>query len=163
MAAAWDEGGRAGNLLQLLGVDAFGLASMITQAALTARRNRDACLQLAEHVRVVEGLLRRLQMLPRLRRHPETRRPLEQLDDALRRAYLLVRSCGEEQTARSYIYQLFTGAQTAAKLRAAKEEIDRYIRLIPMINLVATVRVEVQRFCLLEQLQATLHTLLFFI
>ncbi|XP_062229665.1 uncharacterized protein LOC133927286 [Phragmites australis] len=142
MAAPWDDVGRAGNLLQLLGVDAFGLASMITQAALTARRNRDACLQLAEHVRVVEGLLRRLQMLPRLRQHPETRRPLEQLDDALRRAYLLVRSCSQEQAARSYLYQLLTGAQTAAKLRAAEEEIDRYIRLMPMIGLVATVRVE---------------------
>jgi hypothetical protein len=144
MAAAWDDVGRVGNLLQLLGVDAFGLASMITQAALTAQRNRDACLQLSEHVGVVVGLLRRLQMLPRLRRHPETRRPLEQLDDALRRSYLLVRSCSQEQAATSYLYQLFTGAHTAKKLRAAEEEIDRYIRLIPMISLVATVRVEVQ-------------------
>ncbi|CAL5049898.1 unnamed protein product [Urochloa decumbens] len=142
MAAAWDEVGRAGNLLQLLGVDAFGLASMITQAALTARRNRAACLQLAEHVRIVEGLLRRLQMLPQMRRHPETRRPLEQLDDALRRAYLLVRSCGQEMDLRGYLYQLLTGAHTAASLRAAEEEIDRYIRLIPMIGLVATVRVQ---------------------
>ncbi|CAN6176983.1 unnamed protein product [Urochloa humidicola] len=74
---------------------------MITQAALKARRNRAACLQLAEHVRVVEGLPRRLQMLPQMRRHPETRRPLEQLDDALRRAYLLVRSCGQELELRS--------------------------------------------------------------
>ncbi|GJN39210.1 hypothetical protein PR202_gb28314 [Eleusine coracana subsp. coracana] len=138
--------GNASSLLQLLGVDAFGLASMITQAALTARRNRDACQQLAEHVRVVAGLLRRIhQTLPRLRRHPETRRPLEQLDDALRRAYLLVRSCGHEQAARSYLYRLVTGASTAAKLRAAEEEIDRYIRLIPMISLVATVRAEVQK------------------
>lgn len=146
MAAAWDDVGNASSILQLLGVDAFGLASMITQAALTARRNRDACLQLAEHVRVVEGLLRRLhQRLPRLRRHPETRRPLEQLDDALRRAYLLVRSCGQELELRSYLYQLLTGAHTAARLRAAEEEIDRYIRLIPMIGIVATVGVEVQK------------------
>ncbi|CAD6335545.1 unnamed protein product [Miscanthus lutarioriparius] len=143
MAVAWDDVGNASSILQLLGVDAFGLASMITQAALTARRNRDACLQLAEHVRVVEGLLRRLQTLPRLRRHPETRRPLEQLDDALRRAYLLVRSCGQELELRSYLYQLLTGAHTAARLLAAEEEIDRYIRLIPMIGLVATVGVEV--------------------
>jgi hypothetical protein len=117
MAAAWDDVGRVGNLLQLLGVDAFGLASMITQAALTAQRNRDACLQLSEHVGVVVGLLRRLQMLPRLRQHPETRRPLEQLDDALRRAYLLVRSCSQEQAATSYLYQLFTGAHTAKAAR----------------------------------------------
>ncbi|WVZ78776.1 hypothetical protein U9M48_026432 [Paspalum notatum var. saurae] len=143
MSAAWEDLGRAGNLLQLLGVDAFGLVSMITQAALTARRNRGACLQLAEHVRVVEGLLRRLQMLTHLRRHPETRRPLEQLDDALRRAYLLVRSCGDELDLRSYLYQLLTGTHTNARMRAAEEEIDRYIRLIPMISLVATVRVEI--------------------
>ncbi|KAL6603216.1 hypothetical protein ACP70R_043577 [Stipagrostis hirtigluma subsp. patula] len=142
VAAAWDDVGRASNMLQLLGVDAFGLVSMITQAALTARRNRDACLQLAEHGRVVAGLLRRLQGVPQLRRRPETRRPLEQLDDALRRAYLLVRSCGEDRAARSYLYQLLTGAHTAAKLRAAEEEIDRYIRLIPMIGLVSTAHVE---------------------
>lgn len=126
-------------------MDAFGLASMISQAALTARQNRDACLELAEHVRIVAGLLRRLQTLRRLRRHPETRRPLEQLEDALRRAYQLVRSCGREQAARSYIYRMFTGAHTAAKLRAAEDEIDRYIRLIPMISLVATVPFEVQK------------------
>jgi len=142
MAAAWDDMGRASNLLQLLGVDAFGLVSMITQAALTARQNRDLCLQLAEHGRVVAGLLQKLQRVPQLRRHPETRRPLEQLDDALRRAYLLVRTCGRELEFRSYIYQLLTGARTAARLRAAEEEIDRYIRLIPMIGLLATVRVE---------------------
>ncbi|CAN6176984.1 unnamed protein product [Urochloa humidicola] len=141
MAAALDDVGRASNLLQLLGVDAFGLVSMITQAALTARQNRDLCLQLAEHGRVVAGLLGMLlQRVPQLRRHPETRRPLDQLDDALRRAYLLVRSCGQELELRSYLYRLLTGAQTAAKLRAAEEEIDRYIRLIPMIGLVAANR-----------------------
>lgn len=61
---------------------------------------------------------------------------------ARRRAYLLVRSCGEEMELRSYFYQLLTGTggQTAARLRAAEEEIDRYIRLMPMIGLVAAGR-----------------------
>ncbi len=84
-----DKLGQAASVMQVTGVDAFGLVSMIVQAAHTARRNRDLCRQLAQHVQIVGGLLRKLQ-IPELRRHPETRRPLEQLDDALLRAYKLV-------------------------------------------------------------------------
>jgi hypothetical protein len=76
---------------------------------------------------------------PGLRQHLETRRPLEQLDAALFRAYKLVRSCAQQQKNTSQLYQMFTGADVAAKLRLAQEEIDRYINLIPMITLVAAV------------------------
>uniref|UniRef100_A0A0E0B260 Protein kinase domain-containing protein n=1 Tax=Oryza glumipatula TaxID=40148 RepID=A0A0E0B260_9ORYZ len=133
-----DKLGQAASVMQVTGVDAFGLVSMIVQAAHTARRNRDLCRQLAQHVQIVGGLLRKLQ-IPELRRQPETRRPLEQLDDALFRAYKLVRSCSQQQESRSQLYQMLKGADVACKLRAALEEIDRYIQLIPMITLVAAI------------------------
>ncbi|KAF2915748.1 hypothetical protein DAI22_09g063201 [Oryza sativa Japonica Group] len=104
-----------------------------------ARRNRDLCRQLAQHVQIVGGLLRKLQ-IPELRRHPETRRPLEQLDDALLRAYKLVRSCSQCQKQNAgQLYGIINGPAVACKLRAVQEEIDRYIQLIPMITLVAAV------------------------
>lgn len=135
-----DKLGQAASVMQVTGVDAFGLVSMIVQAAHTARRNRDLCRQLAQHVQIVGGLLRKLQ-IPELRRQPaETRRPLEQLDDALLRAYKLVRSCSQCQKQNAgQLYGIINGPAVACKLRAVQEEIDRYIQLIPMITLVAAV------------------------
>jgi hypothetical protein len=60
--------------------------------AQAARRNRDACRQLAGHVGVVAGLLR---CCRRPRWHPETRRPPEHVDDAS--AYLPVRPCSQQE------------------------------------------------------------------
>jgi len=136
MASSWDKLGQAASIMQVTGVDAFGLVSMIVQAAHTARHNRDLCQQLAQHVQIVGDLLRKLD-IPELKRHLETRRPLDQLDAALFRAYKLVRSCSQHQENRSQLYLMFTGAEVASKLRLAQEEIDRYINLIPMITLVA--------------------------
>ncbi|GJN14757.1 hypothetical protein PR202_gb01614 [Eleusine coracana subsp. coracana] len=124
--------------MQVTGVDAFGLVSMIVQAAHTARRNRDQCQLLAQHVLTVGGLLRRLE-IPELMRYAETRKPLEQLNDALFRAYKLVRYCSQQQENTSKLYQMFTGADVALKLRQAQEEIDRYINLIPMITAVTAI------------------------
>ncbi|XP_066343655.1 cell number regulator 13-like [Miscanthus floridulus] len=138
MASSWDRVGQAASVMQVTGVDALGLVNMIVQAAQTTRRNRDLCQQLAQHVLIVADLLRKLD-IPVLRQHLETRRPLEQLDAALFRAYKLVRSCAQRQENTSQIYQMFTGAKVASKLRLAQEEIDRYINLIPMITLVAAV------------------------
>ncbi|XP_066375629.1 protein MID1-COMPLEMENTING ACTIVITY 1-like isoform X6 [Miscanthus floridulus] len=137
-SSSWDRVGQAASVMQVTGVDAFGLVNMIVQAAHTARRNRDLCQQLAQHVLIVADLLRKLD-IPALRQHLETRRPLELLDAALFRAYKLVRSCAQRQENTSQIYQMFTGAEVASKLRLAQEEIDRYINLIPMITLVAAV------------------------
>lgn len=137
MASSWDLG-QAANVMQVTGVDAFGLVSMIVQAAQIATHNKDRCLQLAQHVEIVGKLLRKLQ-IPELMRQPETRRPLEQLNDALFRAYKLVRYCRQHQQNTSKLYQMFTGADVASKLRQAQEEIDFYINLIPMITAVATV------------------------
>ena len=85
----WTVLGQASNVAQLVGVDALGLVSMVVQAALAARRHRDACRRLAQHVEIVGGLLRELELAELMRREA-TRRPLEQLRGALRRCYALV-------------------------------------------------------------------------
>jgi hypothetical protein len=71
MASSWDRVGQVASVMQVTGVDAFGLVSMIVQAAHTARRNRDLCQQLAQHVLIVADLLRKLD-IPALRQHLET-------------------------------------------------------------------------------------------
>ncbi|EEE66257.1 hypothetical protein OsJ_22442 [Oryza sativa Japonica Group] len=105
---------------------------MVVQAALAARRNRDACRRLGQHVELVGGLLWELELAELMRREA-TRRPLEQLQGALRRCYALVTACQED---RGYLHRLLLGARMANELRAAQHEIDMYIRLIPLIALV---------------------------
>ncbi|CAN6176999.1 unnamed protein product [Urochloa humidicola] len=127
----WTLLGQASNVAQLVGVDALGLVSMVVQAALAARRHRHACRRLAQHVEIVGGLLRELE-LAELMRRDATRRPLEQLRGALRRCYELVTACQEC----GYLRSLLAGARIADELRAAEQEIDMFIRLIPLIALV---------------------------
>ncbi|XP_047086967.1 putative cysteine-rich receptor-like protein kinase 20 [Lolium rigidum] len=139
MASSWDSSsstlwgtlGQASNVLQLVGVDALGLVSMVVQAALVARRHRDACVRLAQHVELVGDLLGELELAELMRREA-TRRPLEQLGGALRRCYALVTACQDC----GYLRRLLLGARMADELRAAQHEIDMFIRLIPLIALV---------------------------
>jgi len=70
----WTVLGQASNVAQLVGVDALGLVSMVVQAALAARRHRDACRRLAQHVDIVGGLLRELELAELIRREA-TRSP----------------------------------------------------------------------------------------
>ncbi|KAL6873840.1 hypothetical protein ACP4OV_013922 [Aristida adscensionis] len=130
----WTLLGQASNVAQLVGVDALGLAAMVVQAALAARRHRDACRRLAQHVELVGGLLRELDT-EELARREATRRPLEQLGAALRRCYALVAAC---QGPGGFLHRLLVGARMADELRAAEQEIDMFIRLIPLIALVDT-------------------------
>ncbi|CAO2034308.1 unnamed protein product [Urochloa humidicola] len=138
MASFWDMLGKVAGVMQLTGVDAFGMVSMIVQAARTARRNRDLCQQLAKKVEIVSSLLEELR-IPELRRHRKTRRPLDELRTALFRGYVPVWSCNQQQSA-SQFRQLFMAVDMASMLRQAKDEIDGYIILIPMITAVASVR-----------------------
>ena len=124
----WTVLGQASNVAQLVGVDALGLVSMVVQAALAARRHRDACRRLAQHVDIVGGLLRELELAELMRR------PLQQLHDALRRCYALVTACQDC----GYLRNLFLGARMAEELRAVEQEIDMFIRLVPLIALVDT-------------------------
>ena len=64
---------------------------------------------------------------------------LEQLEDALRRGYLLVNSCQD----RSYLYLLAMGWNIVYRFRTAQTEIDNYLRLVPLITLVDNARVRV--------------------
>ncbi|CAL5040199.1 unnamed protein product [Urochloa decumbens] len=132
-SGVWTLLGQASNVAQLVGVDALGLVSMIVQAALAARRHRDACRRLAQHVELVGGLLRELELAELMRREA-TRRPLEQLSGALRRCYALVTACQDC----GYLRSLLAGARIAEELRAAEQEIDMFIRLVPLIALVDT-------------------------
>ncbi|GJM97605.1 hypothetical protein PR202_ga14541 [Eleusine coracana subsp. coracana] len=129
----WSLFGQASNVAQLVGVDALGLVSMVVQAALAARRHRDACRRLAQHVEIVGGLLQELELADLMRREA-TRRPLEQIRGALRRCYALVRACQDC----GYLRSLLVGARMADELRSAEQEIDMFIRLIPLIALVDT-------------------------
>ena len=143
----WTVLGQASNVVQLVGIDALGLVSMVVQEALAARRHRDACRRLAQHVELVGGLLRELELAELMRREA-TRRPLEQLSAALRRCYALVTAC---QDRGGCLHRLFWGTWMADELRAAEQEVDMFIRLVPLIALVDNtherrVKVRVFRF-----------------
>jgi hypothetical protein len=47
--ALWNGVGQVANIAQLTGVDAYGLISMIVEAAKTVKRNQETC-QLLAHV-----------------------------------------------------------------------------------------------------------------
>ena len=110
--------GEVATVAQLVGLDASSLITMIAEAARTVRRNRATCRQLARRVEMIGALLRRLQDAQPMRQ-PETRAPVEELEETLRRAYLLVRSCQR----RGYAYRCFMGARHADELREVQGEI----------------------------------------
>lgn len=125
--------GQVATVAQLVGVDAFSLITMIAEAAQTARRNRAVCRQLARRVEMIGGLLRWLRDDDaRLLQHAETRGPVEALEETLRRAYLLVRSCQR----RGYAFRCLMGARHADELREMQGEIGFYLGLFPLISYV---------------------------
>ncbi|KAJ1693923.1 hypothetical protein LUZ63_010621 [Rhynchospora breviuscula] len=134
--ASWDQLGELANVAQLTGIDAVRLVSMIVRAAATARMHKRNCRQFAQHLRLIGNLLEQLK-ISELKRYPETREPLEQLEDALRRSFVLVNSCQDK----SYLYLLAMGWNIVYQFRKAQNEIDRYLRLVPLITLVDNARV----------------------
>ncbi|KAL8231693.1 hypothetical protein R6Q57_001471 [Mikania cordata] len=136
MSAAWDHLGEIANVAQLTGFDAVRLIGMIIKAASMARLHKNNCKQFAMHLRLIGNLLKQLKV-SELKIHPETREPLEQLEDALRRSYILVKSCQD----RSYLYLLAMGWTIVYQFRKAQDEIDRYLKIIPLITLVDNARV----------------------
>nr|CAB3490529.1 unnamed protein product [Digitaria exilis] len=123
--------GQVATVAQLVGLDAYSLITMIAEAAQTVRRNRATCRQMARRVEMIGGLLRRLQEAHPMRQ-PETRAPVEELEETLRRAYLLVRSCQR----RGYAYRCFMGARHADELREVQSEIGFYLQLFPLAPVV---------------------------
>ncbi|CAL9780015.1 unnamed protein product [Musa acuminata subsp. burmannicoides] len=134
--ASWEQLGELATVAQLTGLDAGRLIGLIVQAATTARMHRKNCRQFAQHLKLIGNLLEQLK-ISELKKYPETREPLEQLEDALRRSYVLVDSCQN----RSYLYLLAMGWNIVYQFRRAQNEIDRYLRLVPLITLVDNARV----------------------
>ncbi|KAM0892251.1 hypothetical protein ACQ4PT_025842 [Festuca glaucescens] len=128
--------GDVANVAQLTGLDAVRLIALIVKAASTARMHKRNCRRFAQHLKLIGGLLEQLRV-SELKRYPETREPLEQLEDALRRGYLLVSSCQD----RSFLYLLAMGWNIVYRFRTAQSEIDNYLRLVPLITLVDNARV----------------------
>ncbi|KAK9948363.1 hypothetical protein M0R45_003944 [Rubus argutus] len=128
--------GDIANVAQLTGLDAVKLIGLIVKAAATARMHKKNCRQFAQHLKLIGNLLEQLK-ISELKRYPETREPLEQLEDALRRSYILVNSCQD----RSYLYLLAMGWNIVYQFRKAQNEIDRYLKLVPLITLVDNARV----------------------
>lgn len=144
MASSWEHFGEIANVAQLTGIDAVRLIGMIVKAASTARMHKKNCKQFAQHLKLIGNLLEQLK-ISELKKYPETREPLEQLEDALRRSYILVNSCQD----RSYLYLLAMGWNIVYQFRKAQNEIDRYLRIVPLITLVDNARVKVSnsRIC----------------
>ncbi|KAL6493018.1 hypothetical protein OROGR_032777 [Orobanche gracilis] len=135
--SSWDHFGEVANVIQLGGLNAGALIGLIVRAANTARMHKKNCRQFAQHVKLIGNLLKQLK-ITELKKYPETSEPLEQLEDALRRAYLLVNSCQE----RSYLYLMAMGWNIVYQFRRAQEEIDRYLRIIPLIALIDNARIK---------------------
>ncbi|KAI3464800.1 hypothetical protein Pfo_021463 [Paulownia fortunei] len=135
--ASWEQFGEVATIIQLSGLSAVALIGVIAKAANTARMHKKNCRQFAQHVKLIGNLLEQLK-ISELKKYPETREPLEQLEDALRRGYLLVNSCQE----RSYLYLMAMGWNIVYQFRRAQEEIDRYLRIIPLIALLDNARVK---------------------
>ncbi|KAL7223791.1 hypothetical protein ACSBR1_025275 [Camellia fascicularis] len=136
MASSWDHLGEIANVAQITGLDAVRLIGLIVKAASTARMHKKNCTQFAQHLKLIGNLLEQLKM-SELKKYPETREPLEQLEDALRRSYILVHSCQD----RSYFYLLAMGWNIVYQFRRAQNEIDRYLKIVPLITLVDNARV----------------------
>ncbi|GER34883.1 PLAC8 family protein [Striga asiatica] len=135
--SSWEHFGEIANVAQLTGIDAVKLIGMIVQAASTARMHKENCRQFAQHLKLIGNLLEPLR-ISELRNYPETREPIELLEDALRRSYVLVNSCRD----RSYLYLLAMGWNIVYQFRKAQSEIDRYLKIIPLIALVNSARVQ---------------------
>uniref|UniRef100_A0A7C8YDV8 MCAfunc domain-containing protein n=1 Tax=Opuntia streptacantha TaxID=393608 RepID=A0A7C8YDV8_OPUST len=133
--SSWENLCDVGNLAQLAGVSAVGLIGLIAQAANSARLHKRNCRKFAHHLKLIGNLLEQLK-ISELKRYPETREPLEQLEDALRRAYVLVQSCQDK----SYLYLLAMGWSIVNQFKRAQDEIDRYLKIMPLLTLVTNTR-----------------------
>jgi len=103
------------------------------QAVQTVHRNREECQQLAHHVMMIGDLLQVLQQSEMMQRL-EIRRPLDGLEDTLRHAYVLVRSCQRSNV----MYRFFMAWNQAQKFRDVRDRIDAYLRIYPLISHIDT-------------------------
>ncbi|WVZ49898.1 hypothetical protein U9M48_001218 [Paspalum notatum var. saurae] len=127
--------GQVASIAQLAGVDAYGLISMIVEAAQTVKRNRETCQLLARCARMIGDLLQQLERT-QLMQHMETRNPVEQLEETPRHAYFLITSCRGS----SYLHNCCMGGKQADQLREVQNEITFYLQLFPIVSFVDNTR-----------------------
>lgn len=127
----WVSIGDVANVGQLGGVNAVQLISMIVTAANNARMHKKNCRQFAHHLKLISNLLEQLNLTD-LKDRPETAEPLELFEESLRKAVVLVESCRDK----CYLYLVAMGWVYVNKFRDYQDEIDKYLKLIPLISLV---------------------------
>ncbi|KAI4306489.1 hypothetical protein L6164_029763 [Bauhinia variegata] len=125
------------NFAQVSGLGALGLTDMIISTARNAKAHHKNCEQLAEHVRIIQNLLEKLKSTE-LMSLPATKEPLDCLEEALGKALDLVESCKDK----SYLYMLAMGWSVVYQFRRVQAEIDRYLRLVPLISVVHDFRMQ---------------------
>lgn len=131
--ALWNGLGQAATVAQLSGLDAGGLILMIIQAVQTARRNREECRQLANHVMMINDLLQLLQQ-PGMMSSPRISTPLDGLKDTLWQAYMLVTSCQRSNA----IYRFLMAGNRAQQFRDVRNRIDSYLSIFPLMSHIDT-------------------------
>jgi len=121
------------DIAKLAGVDAVKLVVMIVQAARTARHNKTTCRQLVQHVQIIGDLLRKLQA-SEMMQQPEIRNGLNELEQILREAYMLVMSCQNN----NYVYHLFMGRRQADQFRVLQNRLNSCLQVFPLISHIDT-------------------------
>ncbi|XP_059298741.1 protein MID1-COMPLEMENTING ACTIVITY 1-like isoform X1 [Lycium ferocissimum] len=125
------------DIAQVAGVNALGLINLIITSAKHAATHKRNCEQLAVHVRLIGNLLEKLKSTD-LMKLSATAEPLEGLDEALQNALELVDSCKEK----SCFYMLAMGWSVVYQFRRVQNEIDRYLKLVPLIAIVHEFRMQ---------------------
>ncbi|CAM6027315.1 unnamed protein product [Sphagnum balticum] len=127
----WLALGDVANIGQLTGLNAVQLIGLIIRAANNARMHKKNCRQFAQHLKLISNLLEQLSF-SELTKREETREPLALFEESLRKAVVLVESCRDK----SYLYLVAMGWVYVNKFREYEDEIDKYLKLIPLISLV---------------------------
>ncbi|WMV19927.1 hypothetical protein MTR67_013312 [Solanum verrucosum] len=125
------------DIAQVAGVNAVGVINLIIAASKNATTHKRNCEQLAEHVRLIGNLLEKLKSTD-LMKMSATAEPLEGLEETLGKALELVDSCREK----SYFYMLAMGWNVVYQFRRVQSEIDRYLKLVPLISIVHEFRMQ---------------------
>ena len=129
------------DIAKLAGVDAVKLVVMIVQAARNARHNKKTCQQLAQHVQIIGDLLRKLQA-SEMMQQPEIRNGLNELEQILREAYMLVTSCQNN----NYVYHLFMGGRQADQFRVLQNKLNSCLQVFLLISHIDTADLLDQKF-----------------
>ncbi|XP_047067115.1 putative cysteine-rich receptor-like protein kinase 16, partial [Lolium rigidum] len=127
--------GQVATVAQLAGIDAYGLIKMIVEAVQTVKRNKETCQKLARRVKMIGDLLQELHEA-QLMQHRDTRNPVEQLEETLRRAFMLITTCQDS----SFMYHCFTGGNQACQLQEVENDIAFYLQIFPLVSHVDTSR-----------------------